>query len=94
MPKAVVETFKTTYKPVTEIFEAGASAFEKTKDFFTPELPPPPETPAPVAQRSALAGAQAEERSLINRAGLATTKKVNYSLLKQKGRQSFGGTSV
>ena len=64
------------------------------KDTFSPEMPEAPEAPDPVAQQSALPAAQAEERSLINRAGLQTTKKVQRSLLRQSGRQTLGGTSV
>ena len=48
-------------------------------DTFMPDMPDP-EVPAPVAQESTLAAAQAERRSLINRAGLDTTKKVRTLL--------------
>lgn len=66
----------------------AGSAFDSAKDIFSPEPPPVPETPDPVAQQSVLATAQAEERSLINRAGLQTTKKVR-SLLGRE--QTLGG---
>ncbi len=46
-------------------------------------------TPDPVAEESALAAAQAEERSLINKAGLQTTKKVRSLLGKES---KFGST--
>ncbi len=64
------------------------------KDIFVPEPPEAPEVPAPPIQSSSLAAMQSEERSLINRSGLATTKKVNNSLLRQKPQQKLGGTSV
>ena len=52
-------------------------------DAFTPDIPTPT-IPDPVAQNSTLGAAQAEERSLINRAGLAETKKVRTLLGKEQ----------
>ena len=49
------------------------------EDSFSPDIPDPT-IPDPVAQTSTLGAAQAEERSLINRAGLAGTKKVRTLL--------------
>ena len=63
------------------------NAPEDIKDFFVPQMPDIPEID-PVAESSALATAQSEERSLINRAGLQTTKKVR-SLLGRE--QTLGG---
>lgn len=63
------------------------------KDIFSPDLPELPPTPDPVAQQSTLAATQAEERSLINRAGLAGTKKVR-SLLGKTDSLGGGGSGV
>ena len=93
MPKSIAKISEESYQAViVDPIEWAAGEVKKVPDMFTPELPPAPETPDPVAEKSAIGAAQAEERSLINRAGLATTKKVNYSLLKQRDRQSLGGT--
>jgi len=62
-------------------------------DVFSPDLPDLPPTPDPVAQQSTLAATQAEERSLINRAGLAGTKKVR-SLLGKTDSLGGGGSGV
>jgi len=52
-------------------------------DIFSPDLPDPV-TPDPVAQESTLGATQAEERSLLNKAGLAGTKKVRTLLGKEQ----------
>lgn len=71
-----------------------ASSTQKSiTDIFSPDLPELPPTPDPVAQQSTLAATQAEERSLINRAGLAGTKKVR-SLLGKTESLGGGGASV
>ena len=58
------------------------------EDAFSPDTPDPT-NPDPVAESSSLAAAQAEERSLINKAGLQTTKKVRSVL----GKESKLGSS-
>jgi len=70
-----------------------ASPIGQIADMFSPEMPDI-ETPDPVAKQAGLATAQANERSLIGRKGLQTTKVVRRNLLKQKGRQKFGGSST
>ena len=89
MPKGISEGLQVAFAP-------GKMVFEGVKDAFSPDFPEPqkPETPDPVAQQATLPAAQAQERSLINKAGLQTTKKVQQSLLRQEGRQTLGGTVV
>ena len=65
---------------------------EMAKDAFSPKFPEPI-VPDPVAQQSTLAATHAEERSLINRAGLAGTKKVR-SLLGKTDSLGGGGSGV
>jgi hypothetical protein len=81
MPKSVMDASKKSYSAVI-------SPFEKIKDAFSPDLPPAPETPAPPTKESAAGATQAEERSLLKRKGLRTTKKVKSVL--NSGRPSLG----
>ena len=68
-------------------FHKSIFGSEDIGEWFVPQMPEVPEID-PVAEQSALATAQSEERSLINRAGLQTTKKVR-SLLGRE--QALGG---
>ena len=73
---------------------AGAKyAVKEAKDMFSPDLPEV-ETPDPVAQQAGLGTAQATERAMQSKRGLQTTKVVQQSLLKQRGREKLGSTSV
>ena len=68
----------------------GRDIKQSGKQIFSMQDPDPIEvvTPDPVAQESSYGAMQANERSLINRKGLESTKKVN-SLLNQK-REALG----
>ena len=62
------------------------------KSALSPDTPDV-KTPDPVAEESALGAAQAEERAARSRKGLQSTRVVKQSLLKQKGRETFGGSA-
>ena len=67
--------------------------FQGVRDTFFPEAPEP-KIPDPEIKPSTLGAAQLEERSLIDKKGLATTKKVKQGLLNQAPKQKLGGTVV
>jgi len=94
MPSSIAKISEESYQSVIiDPIEWAAGEVKKAPDMFSPEMPEV-EKVDPVAQESGLAAAQANERSLLDRKGLASTKVAKGSMLKQKQRSSLGGTSV
>ncbi len=63
--------------------------FKAVEDVFSPDMPEDPPAPDPVAKSSSAGAMMAEEKSLINRKGLQSTKKVGTVLQSQ--REVLGG---